>query len=934
MEKDNFFAFSSLEKSLETNAQCLQSDCSFSSDNMLLDKDKFLNDYENSKLPYDSFSTWSNELKLHKIAYQKQIPDFIASRCREILLVSSVKFKKNKIDAYFPYEFNHSNYCNISHKKHSSEKLLLDYKDCSSKIVKLKVAPRSFLRKPLHSFFIRENQKNNFCKKEEVKLCDQDVIHERRCSMGSNGALSYYVSISTSAEAESSSIFSLLQFACNSAPWPTIENVHVRDFSLNEILVKDIFSFRKKSTEKKEFIEDYYLKEYFSLLNQEKSISEMNFSRFNQLVYSVEDLKSLVTSIIPYSDLKRPCFDKIYKELGNKFFYSNFFDTRLWTSKYSPIRAHEVIFSEDEVMRLYDWLMSRKLGSNITEVSCVVASSKRRILEKEYDKICLDKFRNYHDDDDDNGNDNSLFSDDTGELTVLLKHQKLYNKSNMLSLRYMLLIGPHGSYKSASVYAVAKELGFEIFEINSATRRSGKDILGAVGEMTQSHLVNGKGIINSGKTCFKTRLDTPFQKQSLILIEEVDILYEEDRNFWSTIMDLIHRSKRPVIMTCTDINTIPDVFLEFQSMIYFKTAPVKLAADYLYLLSLSEGYIFNKNDLLLLYVNKGYDLRASILQLQFSTQIRNNFEGSRLLNSTNIFTSNTSGFKKVVFENTLWPSIEWPNDFCQLLEVAITIEGRGYSDLIDDIFKNSVKDVKIKDYVEVHGEIEKKGLFLRIHSDFLDIVSFCDYLSSELFEYSELEHFDFNYLSQDSCGIHSDNLLGYNFLPSYRTYLSFYQMNYIYTLLTIFIMSCSIFSNRLDNTDLDTLNIYQYVSNVRSLNIMSRRCYETGIKELTIDSLKGVFRFLLSSELSTDDMNFYSISTLNGFSLSVDIAPYIRDIVRFYRLYKQNHEEYTIINSSRKITRGSLDVLRNCNLRKLNKYKMKDEKAILNTWIE
>ncbi|KAG4300644.1 hypothetical protein PCK1_003073 [Pneumocystis canis] len=813
MEKDNFFAFSSLEKSLETNAQCLQSDCSFSSDNMLLDKDKFLNDYENSKLPYDSFSTWSNELKLHKIAYQKQIPDFIASRCREILLVSSVKFKKNKIDAYFPYEFNHSNYCNISHKKHSSEKLLLDYKDCSSKIVKLKVAPRSFLRKPLHSFFIRENQKNNFCKKEEVKLCDQDVIHERRCSMGSNDSrsihpfflsktLNSYVSISTSAEAESSSIFSLLQFACNSAPWPTIENVHVRDFSLNEILVKDIFSFRKKSTEKKEFIEDYYLKEYFSLLNQEKSISEMNFSRFNQLVYSVEDLKSLVTSIIPYSDLKRPCFDKIYKELGNKFFYSNFFDTRLWTSKYSPIRAHEVIFSEDEVMRLYDWLMSRKLGSNITE------------------------------------------------------------------------------------------------------------------------------------TCFKTRLDTPFQKQSLILIEEVDILYEEDRNFWSTIMDLIHRSKRPVIMTCTDINTIPDVFLEFQSMIYFKTAPVKLAADYLYLLSLSEGYIFNKNDLLLLYVNKGYDLRASILQLQFSTQIRNNFEGSRLLNSTNIFTSNTSGFKKVVFENTLWPSIEWPNDFCQLLEVAITIEGRGYSDLIDDIFKNSVKDVKIKDYVEVHGEIEKKGLFLRIHSDFLDIVSFCDYLSSELFEYSELEHFDFNYLSQDSCGIHSDNLLGYNFLPSYRTYLSFYQMNYIYTLLTIFIMSCSIFSNRLDNTDLDTLNIYQYVSNVRSLNIMSRRCYETGIKELTIDSLKGVFRFLLSSELSTDDMNFYSISTLNGFSLSVDIAPYIRDIVRFYRLYKQNHEEYTIINSSRKITRGSLDVLRNCNLRKLNKYKMKDEKAILNTWIE
>lgn len=42
----------------------------------------------------------------------------------------------------------------------------------------------------------------------------------------------------------------------------------------------------------------------------------------------------------------------------------------------------------------------------------------------------------------------------------------------------------------------------------------------------------------------------PTVNQSVILIEEVDILYQTDANFWPALINIIKECRRPVILTC------------------------------------------------------------------------------------------------------------------------------------------------------------------------------------------------------------------------------------------------------------------------------------------------------------------------------------------------------------------------------------------------
>ena len=174
----------------------------------------------------------------------------------------------------------------------------------------------------------------------------------------------------------------------------------------------------------------------------------------------------------------------------------------------------------------------------------------------------------------------------------------------------IILCGPSGCGKSAAVAACIEELGWELLEVHpGSSKRNGAALDNLIGQVGRNHLARGKDSLPASKDNVLTRflgvsatkspaeagptdasssgtdipdiggieiasddeigvpaqppqdvpppvpetgqeLETSQAKQLLILLEEVDILYKDDVNFWPMVINIIRECRRAVVLTC------------------------------------------------------------------------------------------------------------------------------------------------------------------------------------------------------------------------------------------------------------------------------------------------------------------------------------------------------------------------------------------------
>ncbi|KAK3230659.1 hypothetical protein Dsin_002540 [Dipteronia sinensis] len=305
----------------------------------------------------------------------------------------------------------------------------------------------------------------------------------------------------------------------------------------------------------------------------------------------------------------------------------------LWIEKYQPKNAMEVCGNNQSVKFMSEWL--------------------HLWYERDFRAI---KDSLYGDKGSMQDNDHDYYGIDSDSENV--------NEDRMKNV--LLVIGPVGSGKSAAIHACANENGFKVLENNTSDCRNGALVRQKFGEALESHclsrslgnavdsqsknfmispqtLCNGEAaqqvdseVIElipksdedifhgvkerSGKFVCKERV--VYDKghiKPLILFEDVDILFPEDRGFIAAVQQISDKAKGPVILTSNSNDiSLPDNLDRLE--VFFTMPSSKDLRSHIYMICAAEKVEIQPHLIEQLIAHCRGDIRKTIMHLQFWCQ--------------------------------------------------------------------------------------------------------------------------------------------------------------------------------------------------------------------------------------------------------------------------------------------------------------------------
>uniref|UniRef100_F1KRF7 Telomere length regulation protein elg1 n=1 Tax=Ascaris suum TaxID=6253 RepID=F1KRF7_ASCSU len=196
-------------------------------------------------------------------------------------------------------------------------------------------------------------------------------------------------------------------------------------------------------------------------------------------------------------------------------------------------------------------------------------------------------------DDDDSDDD---YNDDYGEVSESV----------------LLLSGPCGCGKTALVYAIAEEMNMRVVELACNERRNSSIIRSRIAGATQSYQIACSPLMRSFNA------NDPAPQLSVILVDDVDVTFADEENFWSTLKCICCETRAPIILTCSDVDAVKRELPIEMYEVKMNRPSAHQISNYLYTILTAIG--MNGVSRVFLYRLAEYlncDLRACINHLQF-----------------------------------------------------------------------------------------------------------------------------------------------------------------------------------------------------------------------------------------------------------------------------------------------------------------------------